>query len=44
MLKTFVTDSDIYYFDSENFTLSTSSIIVKNKLKKENDPSILKKS
>lgn len=37
MLKTFITESDIYYFNSENFTLSTSDKIV------ENNPNILKK-
>ncbi|MFC3927890.1 streptosactin maturase GggB [Streptococcus caprae] len=43
MLKTFITESDTYYFNSENFTLSTSSDECGIEINKENDRSILRK-
>lgn len=43
MLKTFIAESDTYYFNSENFILSTSSDEFDNNIKKEYDRSVLRK-
>ncbi|MET3557043.1 uncharacterized protein ABID29_000152 [Streptococcus rupicaprae] len=43
MLKTFYTDSNTYYFNSENFTISTSNNNSETRVEKELDKSTLKK-
>ncbi|GGE30674.1 streptosactin maturase GggB [Streptococcus himalayensis] len=43
MLKAFSTDENIYYFNSENFTLSTSEIASEMDIVREHDEGILKK-